>query len=233
MTAVFIKYVSLLLDEVDSADYFATLNKRDGERAYALTEGLCERIENAAESCFVIVKLVNEESLGKLCLGCVIPCEFGTNFDACFTVNNDNGTVGNASSLQNFTGEIQITGGIDDVDLNILPHQGSNRSGNRDVASCLFGVVVANGVSGANVAQAVGLFCNIEHSLSQGGLSGTAVTQQCDVTNVLCFNLSHGKIPVFVIPFVCFPAKEPGSLLLYYIPHFFSSGFFNFFADRM
>ena len=232
VAAVLIEYVSLLLDEVDSADYFTVLNKRNGERAYVLTEGLGERIENATESCFVIVKFVNEESLGELCLGCIIPCELGTNFDTCFTVNNDYGTVSNASSLQNFAGEIQITGGVDYIDFNILPHQGSDRSGNRDVASCLFGVVVANGVSGANVAQAVGLFCNIEHSLSQGGLSGAAVTQQCDVTNVLCFNLSHGKIPVFVIPFVCSPApKWPGSLLLYYIRQFFSSGFLNFFTD--
>ena len=113
-------------------------------------------------------------------------------------VNNDNSTVGNASSLQNFTGEIQITGGVDDIDLNILPHQGSDRSGNRDVASCLLGVVVANSVSGANVAQTVGLFCNIEHCLCQGGLSATAVTQQCDISNVLGFNLSHGNIPVFL-----------------------------------
>ena len=94
-----------------------------------LTEGGVQFVQNAAEACLVVVKLIDKECAGQSCiLGC-IPSQLGSNLNACLAVHQDHGTVRHAERLRDLTREIQVTGRVDDVDLDVLPDHRSHCRG--------------------------------------------------------------------------------------------------------
>ena len=125
-----------------------------------LVEGFCELI-------FGIVALVDEEHARHARIDCGVVGKLGADLDAALTVDHDQGVARNAERLTDLTHEIGVAGGVDDIDLGILPLDVRERRGDRQAALLLFGVKVTNGVAVRDLAATVDLTREVKHCLSQ------------------------------------------------------------------
>ena len=194
LTAVVI-LEGLHVDQVDHGNVLTGLHGNE-HRADGNAEGCVDLVEHAGELGLGIVAFIDKESLGNTGSTSVIPRKLGTNLNTGLTVYADDGGIGNTDSLLHFTGEIQEAGGVQHVDLGILPGQerGSSR---KSKASCLLlCVVVADRVGAVNGAQTVGGACDEQHGFSQGGLTGSAVTEKRQITELLGVEVSHFDSPL-------------------------------------
>ena len=98
--------------------------------------------------------------------------------------------------------QIEIAGGVDYVDLNVLPVNIRGRRGERELSCLLLLVVVENGVSVGNVSESVCSAANIKHSFCKGGLSCSAVSCKSDISDLFCVVLSHCFGPFTHTPWV-------------------------------
>ena len=120
-----------------------------------------------------------------------LPSALHAHAEAVLGVADDDGALGGADGAQRLAGEVEVAGGIHDVDLHVVILHGSEGQRNGDLALDLLGVVVAGGVAVHSLAEAVGSLGHKEHLLSQGGLTGAAVTQQANIAN---FIGSHSSV---------------------------------------
>ena len=125
-----------------------------------------------------------------------LPGTLHTHGQAVLGVAHDNGALGGADSAHGLAGEIEVAGGVHDVDLLALIHNGGKGQGDGDLALDLLGVVVAGGVAVGGLAQTVSTLGHKEHLLSQRGLAGASVTQQGDIANVVSSH-SDDVLPSF------------------------------------
>ena len=193
--ALFVVLEGLHIDQVDHGNVLAGLHgDKYGTDGHA--EGCMDLVEDAGELGLGIVALIDKESLGNTGSTSSVPRKLGTNLNACLTVNRNDGGIGHTDSLLDFACEIQEAGGIQNVDLGILPSHVSGGSGQRK-ASCLFlCVIVADGVTLGNVTETVDTAGCIQHCLNQRGLTAAAMTQEGQVTNLLGVEISHGCSPL-------------------------------------
>ena len=192
MPSLIVKHVRRAVDQIDAPNDLAVFDHGDGERTNAFAEGIVQGIQHASETRFVIVKFIDEERARQFCLGGKIPGDLGSNLDAGFAVHRDDGAVRHADCLQNFACKIQIPGGVQQVDFDVLPGHVHEGRGNRNFSCDLLGVVIADGVPGSNIPQPVYFTGQIKHCLRKGGLSAPAVTKERDVSDVFRFNFCHG-----------------------------------------
>ena len=191
VATVCVKNVRGLIDQVDCPHHFAAAYHRNGQRADIFTESLVKRIQYPSESCFIVVKFIDEERMGQTCRRNGIPCQLGSDLDARLSVHYNDRAVGNAQRLHNLTRKIQISGRVNDIDLDILPHHRRNGGRNRDLSGNLFRIIITDRISRGYGSESVRFSRQIEHCLREGSLSASAMPEQGNVSDVLCFNLSH------------------------------------------
>jgi len=106
--------------------------------------------------------------------------------------DNDGG-VGGPQGLHDLTGEVERTGGVQDVDLTALVFQGGYRGRNGDLAANFFGVIIADGVAIGAGTHALDCTGHKQQALSQGSLPAAAVAHQTDVSDVL-HRITHSDV---------------------------------------
>ena len=104
-------------------------SERNEHGADRFSELFMKLPEYPTEICVGIVTLVDKERTGNARRLRIIPRKLGADLHAGFCVHADHGVVGNPERLQDFSGEIQISGGVQNIDLTIFPRNIGNRSG--------------------------------------------------------------------------------------------------------
>ena len=185
----------LHVDQVDHGDVLTGLHGNE-HRADGHAEGSVDLVEHTGELGFGIVALIDKESLGNTGGAGSVPRELGTNLNTGLTVYANDGGIGYTDSLLDFTLEVQEAGSIQHVDLGVLP--GHERRGSGEgKSSCLFlGVIVADGIGACDGAQTVSSACDVQHSLSQGGLTRATMAQKRQITELLGVEISHFDSPL-------------------------------------
>ena len=141
-----------------------------------------------------LVHLVDDEHAGHLGLLAHGHGLFGANDGTGNGAAENDGGIGKGHSLVNFAVEIEEAGGVDQIDLGVLPLKGSKSSRNGNMPLGLFGVIVGGGGAILNAAHTIEQAGVVEHSLSEGGLAFAAVTEDTDVANAVSFVVLHNSV---------------------------------------
>ena len=148
-----------------------------------LTELRLDGLQAGGIIAVVFFRAVDKDHAGLLTQH--LPGTLHTDGQAVLGVTHDYGAFGGADSGQRFAGEVKVTGGIHHVDLHALVVDRCKCQRNRDLALDFFCVVVTGGVAVGRFAETIRALGHKEHLLCQRGLTGAAVAQQRDITNII------------------------------------------------
>ena len=143
--AGFIEFEGLIRYEVDKAHIGSTFVEGYEHRADDGAEGFTELSNDLFELCVLVVHFIDKECLGQLF--CIIPGKLCTDLQTGLTVNNDDGASGDRNSLLDLADEVEIAGGIENIDLLAVPDKIHKRCGDRAVFFYFFGVEIADRVA--------------------------------------------------------------------------------------
>ena len=115
------------LDQVDDADEVVLGADRqlhdERLRAEAVDDGVDGEVEVGAE----LVHLVDEADARDVVLVGLTPDGLGLGLDAFFAVEHGDGAVEDAQRALHLDREVDVAGGVDDVDLVVVPEAGRRR----------------------------------------------------------------------------------------------------------
>ena len=186
-----VKHVHFLLNQVSKSDHLSFVDNRDLQRTDFHTERIAQCIVNAAESRLIVIKAVDKERGRQVCFFCLSPSQLSPDLYSAFSVDKNNGSVGNTDTLPDFPLKIKIAGCIQYVDLYIIPHDGSDGSLQRKAAASLLGIIVGYRIACGNRPEPIRRVCDIQHCLGERGLPAPAMPQQDDIPNLFGLNRSH------------------------------------------
>ena len=176
-----------LADQVDHALEGAGLADGDLHRDRGRAEALADRVEAEVEVRAELVHLVDEADARDVVLGGLTPDGLGLGLDAFLAVEDGDRAVEHAHGALDLGGEVDVAGGVDQVDRVALaepvPRTGGGGGVDGDAALLLLGVEVHGGGAFVHLAHLVDLPGVIEDALGDGGLAGVDVGGDADVTN--------------------------------------------------
>jgi len=173
--------------EVDRAFEIALLSDRDldGDRGGA--EALEDAVEAELEARADLIHLVDEAEAGDVVLGGLSPDGFGLGFDAFLAVEDGDGAVEDAQGALDFDGEVDVTGGVDEVDVVYLavarPEAARGGGLNGDAAFLFLLHGVHDGGAFVDLTHLVDLAGVEEDALGDGGLAGVNVGGDADIAD--------------------------------------------------
>ena len=139
----------------DAGNLLGGVPDGDDDRGNLIAVALPQRVEGGVVIGIILVYLGDVDKAGHIALLAVFPCLFKANGDAVFGGQNQNGCIGSAEGFHNGTGEVETTGGIQQVNLGVVIFQRNHRGGNGNMTANFFGVVIANGVAVGVLADPV------------------------------------------------------------------------------
>ena len=170
-------------DQVDETAEGIFLAERklddDGVAGEARADGLDGVVEVGAG----LVHLVHEAEARDVVLVGLPPDGFGLGLDALLGVEDDDSAVEHAQAAFNLGGEIDVAGGVDQVDAAVAPVEGDGGGVDRDAALLLLDVEVGDGGAVVDVAHLVDRAAVVEHALGGGGLAGVDVRGDADIAD--------------------------------------------------
>ena len=113
--------VALLLDDADTACGLVAFMNGKVERNDLGTVELGEGIDRPAIVCIIQIHIGDIDHPGQVIFFAEFPCALRTDFDTGLTGDNDDGGTRHADRFFHFSDEIEISGGIKDIDLAVLP----------------------------------------------------------------------------------------------------------------
>ena len=120
--------------QVDVADEVVLGTHRnlhdDGGRVQAVADGAHREVEVGTH----LVHLVDEADTGDVVLVGLTPHGLGLGLDALLAVEHGDSAVEDAQRALNLNGEVNVTGGVNNVDLVTVPERGDCGGRNRDAA---------------------------------------------------------------------------------------------------
>src|SRR5665213_227632 len=175
-------------DEVHDALESAALANgdlhRDGRRAQPLENAVEAELKIRAE----LVHFVDETQAWDTVFGGLPPHGFRLGLDAFLAIEDGHRAVEHAHGALDLGGEIDVAGGVDQVNGVALavavPRAGGGRGVDRDPALLLFGIEVHGGGALMHLAHFVDLAGVIEDSLGDGGLARINVGGDADIPNL-------------------------------------------------
>ena len=183
LTVVFICFV---IKQIDVGVRLTVHDIGNNNRADRGTKGGFERLEYAVEARVLVAQTVDEEYLSQACLRRCLNSLFGADVDAVLARNNDQSGIRCAHALGYAAREVKETGGVDEINLGVLPLYGSNGGHNGRLSLNLFAVKIERSVAVGNLAQSVADLRHVEDGLRYRGLAAAAVTRKRDVQNLFC-----------------------------------------------
>ena len=172
------------LDQVDDAleVAFGAHGKLDwdGVRAQALLHGLHGEVEVGAD----LVHLVDEADPRDVVFVGLPPHLLGLRLDTLLAVEDGHGAVEHAQAALHLDGEVDVAGGVDDVDLVVFPEAGGGRGGNGDPALLLLLHPVHGGGAVVHLTDLVADTGVVEDALRRRRLAGVDVRHDADVADL-------------------------------------------------
>ena len=138
------------------------------------------------------VHLVDEAEARHAVLVGLAPDGLGLGLDTGDRVEHGDGAVEHTQRALDLDREVDVAGGVDDVDAVVVPDAGRRRRRDRDAALLLLDHVVHRRRAVVDLADLVALPGVVEDALRRGGLAGIDVGHDADVAGALEGELTLG-----------------------------------------
>jgi hypothetical protein len=172
-------------DDVDAASEVFGGAERDhdgeGPRAQAAGDHRAGPRKVGADT----IHLVDERDARHPVLVGLAPDGLGLRLDPAHGAKDGDRAVEDTERALDFGGEIDVSGGVDDVDAVVVPEAGGGRGGDRDPPLLLLDHPVHGGRAVVDLAQLVGDARVEEDALGGRGLTGIDVGHDADVPSPL------------------------------------------------
>ena len=177
--------VGLAGQDIDEAGDLGAGHDGRGHGAQRGAELLAQLLKGLVEVGVLLVHLGDVYGAGQARVGKGLPGLLGADVQAVLGGDADDADVRDAQSLSDLAREVEVSRGVDDVDLGLLILSVHRAGGDTYLAADLLRVVVRDGVAGGGAAEPVGSAGQKEDALSEAGLAVAAVSEQRDVADVL------------------------------------------------
>ena len=132
-----------------------------------------------------LIHLVGEDDARNLVLVTLTPDGFGLRLDALVGVEHAYGAVEHAQGALDFDGEVDVAGGVDDVQTLAVPERGGSGRRNGDAALLLLLHPVHRRGTFVHFADLVALAGVIKDALGRRGLAGVDMRHDTEITVIL------------------------------------------------
>ena len=175
----------LHLDEVDDAQEVGLGAERQLDDGRDRLEAGLDHAERAEEVGADAVHLVDEAHARHAVLVGLAPDGLGLRLDTGDRVEHCDGTVEDAQRALDLDGEVDVAGGVDDVDAVVAPERGGGGGRDRDATLLFLRHVVHDGTALVHLTDLVGLAGVVEDALGRRRLAGIDVGHDADVAVAL------------------------------------------------
>src|SRR5579859_820451 len=169
-------------DQVDQADETGLDADRQLHHQRTRAQAIGDHLDRTVEIRADAVHLVHETDARHAVLVGLTPHRLGLRFDTGDAVEQRHRPVQHAQAALDFDGEVDMAGGVDDVDAMALPETGGGGRRDGDAALLLLLHPVHRGGAVIDLAHAVGLARVIQNPLSRRRLTGINVGHDADIT---------------------------------------------------
>ena len=173
------------LDQVHDTDEVALGADRQLEDQRGRVQLVHDRVDDAVEVRAGAVELVDEAHPRDGVLVGLAPHGLRLRLHAGHAVEHGDGAVEDAQRALDLDGEVDVTGGVDDVDLVLLPPAGGRSRGDRDATLLLLLHPVHRGSAVVDLTDLVGDTGVEQDALGGGRLAGVDVRHDADVADLL------------------------------------------------
>ena len=195
------------LDQVDDADEGVLGADRELDDERLRLEAVDDRVDREVEVGAELVHLVDEADARDVVLVGLTPHGLGLGLDALLAVEDGDGAVEDAERALDLDGEVDVTGGVDDVDLVLVPEAGDGGGRDRDAALLLLLHPVRGRGAVVDLTDLV-VDARVEQdALGRRRLAGIDVSHDADVADlaevgehVLC----HADSPLRLFGYRCY-----------------------------
>ena len=162
-------------DQIDDPAQIAVLAPRHLQRYRLGGEQAAHLLKHRSERCAGPIQLVDECDAGDRVTIRLMPYGLRLRLDPLHGREDRHRAVQHAHRTLHLGREVDVTRGIDDVDLVVGPEAGGCGGGDADAAFLFLRHPVGGRLAVVDLADAVGASGEIEHSLRGGGLAGIDV----------------------------------------------------------
>ncbi len=148
-------------------------------------EAVDDRVDREVEVGAELVHLVDEADARHVVLVGLAPHRLGLGLDALLAVEHGDRAVEDAERTLHLDGEVDVPGGVDDVDLVLVPEARRRGGRDRDAALLLLGHPVHRGGAVVDLADLVSDARVVQDALGGGGLAGIDVSHDADVADLV------------------------------------------------
>ena len=160
-----------------------------------------------------LVHLVDEADARDLVLVGLPPDLLGLGLDALLAVEHGNGTVEHPKAALHLDGEVDVAGGVDQVDLMVFPERGGGSRGDGDTSLLLLFHPVHGGGTVVHLTDLVADTGVEEDALGGRRLAGIDVRHDADVADLVQVGkhvlLCHGSSLFRLLGCCCRHARRP------------------------
>ena len=173
---------SLHGDKVNNTEEISLASDGELENSRGGSELLDDGVYAEVEVGTGAVHLVEEAHSRDVVLVSLPPDGLGLGFDSGNSVKDGDGTVKDTEGTLDLEGEVDVTGGVDDVDAVVVPGAGGGSGGDGDSTLLLLFHPVHGRTTLVNLSDLVTLSGVVKDTLRGGGLSGVDVSHDTNVT---------------------------------------------------
>ncbi len=130
------------------------------------------------------VQGIDDQNLGDAEIRGVIPDPLGADADAVLGMDDDQGKIGHAQRAEGLADEIQVAGGVDDVELLAHPFGVEQGGLDGDVPLLFADVIVGNGAAVGDAAHAADDAAASQHGFAQHGFAAGSMADDGEVADV-------------------------------------------------
>ncbi len=139
-----------------------------------------------------LVHLVGEHDARNFVLVALTPDRLGLRLNALVGIEHDDGAVEHAQRALDFDGEVDVAGGVDDVQTLAVPERGGRGRGDGDAAFLLLLHPIHRRGAFMHLADFMALAGIIEDPFRSRGFPGINVSHDAEITVVLdCVDAGH------------------------------------------
>lgn len=178
-------HLGLHLDQVDDADEVVLGTDRQLDHQRLGTEALLDGAHGEVEVRAELVHLVDEADTRHVVLVGLPPHLLGLRLHAFFAVEHGDRTVEHAQRALHLDGEVDVAGGVDDVDLVVVPEASHSRGGDGDTTLLLLLHPVGRGGTVVRLTDLVVDAGVVQDALGRRGLAGIDVRHDADVADLV------------------------------------------------
>ncbi len=199
-------------NQVNQAFQLGFGTNREGNRNSSCTGTIFDHANAVEEVSADFVHLVDKNHTRNLVAVSLTPHGFGLGFNTGVGVQNTDSTIENRQRTLNFNGEVNVAGGVDDVQavlgrvssftvFGAFPEGGGRSRSNGDTAFLLLLHPVHGGCTIVHLTNVVGLACVVQDALGAGGLTCIDVRHDAEVTVMVeCILACHWSNVLWKLP---------------------------------